>query len=65
MVQYIPALIVGFFFSAWVVLLALGVQDPLNVPDSYNFLVLGSAIAIGAGYWWLRRKQTKAEVIFP
>jgi hypothetical protein len=56
---------VGFFLSAWVVLLSFGIQDPLNVADGYNFLVLGSAIAIGVGFWRLRRKQTKAEVIFP
>ena len=58
-------LMVGFFLSAWVVLLSFGVQDPLNVANGYNILLLGSAIAIGGAYWRLRRKQTKAEVIFP
>jgi hypothetical protein len=58
-------LMLGFFISAWIMLLSLGVQDPHNVADGYNFLLLGSAIAIGVGFWRLRRKQTKAEVIFP
>ena len=58
-------LIVGYFLSTWVVLLSFGIQDPLNIPNAYNFLLLGSAVVIGFEFWWLRRKQTKAEVIFP
>lgn len=59
-------LIFGYFLAAWVVLFSLGVQDPLNASGGYNFLLLGSAIAIGAGYWQLHRKQAGAEEeVFP
>lgn len=58
-------LIFGYLLAGWIVLLSLGAQDPLNVGDAYNFFVLGYILAIGLGYWWLRRKKDKAEEVFP
>jgi hypothetical protein len=58
-------LIFGFFLTSWVVFLSLGAQDLNNVADGYNVLLVGSAIAIGVGYWRLRRKQAGAEEVFP
>jgi len=58
-------LIFGYFLAAWVVLLSIGVQEPNNVTNGYNFLLIASAIAIGVGYWWLRRKQKEPEEGFP
>jgi len=57
--------IFGFFISAWIMLLSIGVQDPNNAPDGYNVLVVGLAIAIAGSYWWLHRKRDKAEEVFP
>jgi hypothetical protein len=58
-------LIFGFFLASWVVLLSLGAQDPNNVADGFNFLLIVSAIALGIGYWRSRRKQKSAEETFP
>lgn len=58
-------LIFGFLLASWVNLLALGAQNPLNVSDAHNFFVLGYLLALGLGYWWLRRKKEKAEEVFP
>lgn len=58
-------LIFGFFLASWVVFLSLGAQDLNNAADGYNVLLVGSAIAIGVGYWRLRRKQAGAEEVFP
>ncbi len=58
-------LIFGFLLAGWVTLLSLGAQDPLNVGNGYNVLVIGYILAIGLGYWWLRRKKDRAEEVFP
>jgi len=58
-------LIFGYFISAWVVFLSIGAENPNNTPDGYILLLVGSAIAIGTGYWWLRRKKDSAEEVFP
>ena len=58
-------LIFGFLLAGWVNLLALGAQNPLNASDGYNVLVIGYLLALGLGYWWLRRKKDRAEEVFP
>ena len=59
-------LIFSYFISAWVVFLSIGAENPTNAaPDGYIFLLVASAIAIGTGYWQLRRKRDKAEEVFP
>jgi hypothetical protein len=58
-------LIFGYFISAWVVFLSIGAENPNGTPDGYIFLLVASAIAIGTGYWWLRRKKDRAEEVFP
>lgn len=58
-------LIFGFLLAAWVNLLALGAQDPLNIPGEYNVLVVIYLLALGLGYWWQGRKKDKAEEVFP
>lgn len=58
-------LIFGFLLAGWVTLLSLGAQDPLNAPNGYNTLVVVYLLALGLGYWWLRRKKERAEEVFP
>ena len=58
-------LIFGFLLAGWVTLLSLGAQDPLNAPGGYNALVVIYLLALGLGYWGLRRKKEKAEEVFP
>ncbi|MBI5932967.1 MAG: hypothetical protein HY867_04610 [Chloroflexi bacterium] len=58
-------LIFGFLLAAWINLLALGAQDPLNIPGEYNVLVVIYLLALGLGYWWQGRKKDKAEEVFP
>ena len=58
-------LIFGYFISAWFVFLSIGAENPNGAPDGYSILLIGSAIAIGTGYWQLRRKKDKAEEVFP
>lgn len=58
-------LIFGFLLAGWIVLLSLGVEDPLNVGGGYSILVILYALGLGLGYWWLRRKKDKAEEVFP
>ena len=57
--------IFGFLLAGWINLLALGAQDPLNIPGEYNVLVVIYLLALGIGYWGLRRKKDKAEEVFP
>ncbi|GAB4454769.1 MAG: hypothetical protein Kow0070_01800 [Anaerolineales bacterium] len=58
-------LIFGYLLAGWVTLLSLGVQDPLDMIAGYNTLVVVYLLALGFGYWWLRRKKDKAEEVFP
>ena len=58
-------LIFGFLLAAWINLLSLGAQDPLNIPGEYNVLVVIYLLALGIGYWWQGRKKDKAEEVFP
>jgi hypothetical protein len=58
-------LIFGFLLAGWVTLLSFGVQDPLNAGGGYSVLVIVYMLALGLGYWWLRRKNDKAEEVFP
>jgi hypothetical protein len=58
-------LIGGYLLAAWVALLVLGAQDPLNVSNAYNVFVIVYLLALGLGNWQLRRKKDKAEEVFP
>ena len=58
-------LIFGYLLAGWVTLLSLGAQDPVNASNGYNALVVVFLLAIGLGYWQLRRKKDKAEEVFP
>jgi len=58
-------LVFGFLLAGWVNLLALGAQDPLNIPGEYNVLLVIYLLALGIGYWGFRRKKDKAEEVFP
>jgi hypothetical protein len=58
-------LIFGFLLAGWINLLALGAEDPLNIPGEYNVLLVGYLLALGIGYWWQGRKKDKAEEVFP
>lgn len=58
-------LIFGFLLAAWINLLALGAQDPLNTPSEYNALAVIYLLALGIGYWGFRHKKDKAEEVFP
>jgi hypothetical protein len=58
--------IFGYFTVAWFTLLPIGIRIDRYSSKSFNFFLIGSAIAIALGYWWLRRKSlgTQSE-IFP
>ena len=58
-------LIFGYLLAAWVALLSLGAQDPLNVGNGYNVFVIVYLLALALGYRQLRRKKDKAEEVFP
>jgi len=58
-------LIAGYLLAGWLVLLSLGAQDPLNVGDGYKLVVIVYLLALGLGYWYLRRRKDQAEEIFP
>lgn len=58
-------LIFGYFFSAWIVLLSLGVQQPSDVQNGINVLAIASLLVLGLAYWWFRGKQYRAEEVFP
>ncbi|MFZ5855510.1 MAG: hypothetical protein ACOYZ6_01655 [Chloroflexota bacterium] len=58
-------LVFGYLLAGWVTLLSLGAQDPVNVSNGYNVLVVVFLLAIGLGYWLTRRKKDKAEEVFP
>lgn len=58
-------LIFGYLLAGWAALLSLGAQDPLNMTGGYNVLVVVYLLALGLGYWWLRRKRERAEEVFP
>jgi hypothetical protein len=58
-------LIFGFLLAGWINLLALGAQDPLNIPGEYNVLLVIYLLALGIGYWGFRHKKDKAEEVFP
>lgn len=58
-------LIFGYFLAAWVALLSLGVQNPLDFEYGFDILAIGSLLFLGLAYWWFRRKRDRAEEIFP
>lgn len=58
-------LIFGFLLAGWVTLLSIGVQNSFEVEGIYIVIVLIYLLGLGLGYWWLRRKNDKAEEVFP
>ena len=58
--------IFGYFAVAWITLLPIGIRIGPYTSKSFNFVLLGCAIVIAAGYGWLRRKSLGIEnEIFP
>jgi hypothetical protein len=57
--------IFGYFAIAWFTLLPVGVRIERYSSKSFNFVLLGSAIAIAISYWSLRRKNIDPQEIFP
>jgi len=58
-------LIFGYLLAGWVTLLSLGAQNSLNAPNGYNTLVVVYLLALGLGYWQLRKRQARTEEVFP
>ncbi len=58
-------LIFGYLLAGWVTLLSPGAQDPNNAGGGYIVLVIVYLLALGLGYWWLRRKKDTSEEVFP
>lgn len=58
-------LMFGYFLCAWLALLALIVQDPDNTPGFFYLACVIAAPALALTYGWLRRKEKKAETLFP
>lgn len=58
-------LIFGYFLAAWIVVLSLSMLVVWGPDYGLNLLVVGSALALGLGYWWMRRKKDMAEEVFP
>jgi hypothetical protein len=58
--------IFGYFAVAWFTLLPVSIRIGRYASTSSNLFLLGFAIAIAAGYWWLRRKSMGMQSeIFP
>lgn len=57
--------IFGYFAVAWFTFLPVGIRVGRYESKSFNFVLLGCAIAIAIGYWWLRRKSMEPQEIFP
>lgn len=55
----------GYFALAWFTFLPVGIRVGRYESKSFNFVLLGCAIAISIGYWWLRRKSIDSQEIFP
>jgi LPXTG-motif cell wall-anchored protein len=59
-------LIFGYLLADWLVLVSLGILNSSTAGgDGFNIFVIGFLLALGLGYWWLRRKKDKAEEVFP
>lgn len=58
--------IFGYFAVAWFTILPVGIKLGQYTTKSFNFILLGCAIAIAVGYWWLHRKSIETQTeIFP
>jgi len=57
--------IFGYFAIAWFTLLPIGLRIGRYESRTFNFILLGLAIAITIGYWSLRRKSMDTQEIFP
>jgi hypothetical protein len=56
----------GYFVVTWFNLLPVGIRVGAYEPKSFNFFLLGCAIAIVMGYRFLRRKSLEGQdEIFP
>lgn len=56
----------GYFVVAWFNLLPVGIRVGSYEPKSFNFFLLGGAIAIVMSYWFLRQKSLEIQnEIFP
>ena len=57
--------IFGYFAIAWFTLLPIGLRVGRYESKSFNFVLLGCAIAIAIGYWSLRRRSMETQEMFP
>ncbi len=58
--------IFGYFAITWVTFFSIGVREGRNISTDFIYFLIGTAIAIAVGYWWLRRKCIKSQgEIFP
>lgn len=58
--------IFGYFAITWFTLLPVGIRIGPYTSKSFNFFLLGWALAIAIGYWWLHRKaHGSPNEIFP
>lgn len=57
--------IFGYFALLWFTLLPVGIRIGRYESKTFNFVLLGCAIAIAASYWSLRRKSTGTQEMFP
>ena len=55
----------GYFALAWFTFLPVGIRVERYESKSFNFVLLGCALAIAIGYWSLRRKSSETQEIFP
>ncbi len=58
-------IIFGYLLAGWITYLSIGAQSPNDVSIGYYASVIAFLIAIGWGYWRMRRKKERAEEIFP
>jgi hypothetical protein len=54
--------IFGYFAVAWFTLLPVGVRVGPYTSKTFNFVLLGGAIALAIGYGWLRRRSNEIFV---
>jgi hypothetical protein len=58
--------IFGYFAITWVTFFSIVIRAGRNTSSEFIYFLVGSAVAIAVGYWWLRRKCLKSQgEIFP
>jgi hypothetical protein len=58
--------IFGYFSITWVMFFSIWVRAGRNTSTEFIYFLVGTALAIALGYWWLRRRSLKSRGdIFP